>query len=716
MHNHVKYIVTDMFGRRLVTVLCLALVLGTNAHSDPVSANQHWKSLRRELSSKKTTAPNAPPKRWSDYTAVKNAVLVNPTLSLAREADPALPVYELYQSDFDHGTLIMSEPGLFKIMEDIVFEPTTTDVLGAIQCDMPEAAEYCDSRGSPRDGYRLGFFAAITMQSKYVFLDLNGKTISQGRKSVINQRFYSHIETADQPFIPNQGPADFGGTIDSCETCAIYGPGTLARSSHHGIHGNTNRQLLIMDVKFEDYEVAAISLNGAVDLAIYKCVAMGHARNIPTRAPFSQAVFLLRFWDIFANTGPMFGFTPGKTAYDAVKAKADALRMVIVPMIDYIASETSDNNSGMSYSSLRNSVPGADFFLMKPHMATGTRCVDGNNYGIVVNRVGVAVGPFIDRSAFEPEKATRDVVIEDVQIYGTCGNIHEVVFLTGSGPDVAGGMSNLDDTSDPATRMSVHNAMDDLRSAFAQYSDCKGPGVSGVAEFAAMRAMGMMGTFKATCEWSDWYESTEIPYSDTDMTPVCNADAMNHKQKGVFGLFMQGVEGAIVKDVTVEGVVNHGALGSTICGPYISDSNPPSHLLGYTGCQAYGYAVIASVDVMFKGNNTIKDVSSTLCHASGILGLDNNDNKLSKKTDVSHVTSYAAYTTESCPPHAYYSQAQQKCMRCPYGGIDSHSTFKGERCFCPPRENAKKRRQVRDIQLDTDILECRPKPDRCPDK
>ena len=38
--------------------------------------------------------------------------------------------------------------------------------------------------------------------------------------------------------------------------------GTLSRSSHHGIHGNKNTNIIIQNLSIKDFEVAGIALNG----------------------------------------------------------------------------------------------------------------------------------------------------------------------------------------------------------------------------------------------------------------------------------------------------------------------------------------------------------------------------------------------------------------------------------------------------------------------
>lgn len=39
--------------------------------------------------------------------------------------------------------------------------------------------------------------------------------------------------------------------------------GTINRSSHHGIHGNSMSEIFLYELKIKNFEVAGISLNGA---------------------------------------------------------------------------------------------------------------------------------------------------------------------------------------------------------------------------------------------------------------------------------------------------------------------------------------------------------------------------------------------------------------------------------------------------------------------
>lgn len=107
---------------------------------------------------------------------------------------------------------------------------------------------------------------------------------------LLMQRFFAIVETASAPFVPEQGPANFGPDVISCKRCIIKN-GHLGASSHHGIHGNGNDQLFIHDMVAKDYEVAGITLGGATNTAVLNCELQGTRTKVWVDGTFSQARF-----------------------------------------------------------------------------------------------------------------------------------------------------------------------------------------------------------------------------------------------------------------------------------------------------------------------------------------------------------------------------------------------------------------------------------------
>ena len=192
------------------------------------------------------------------------------------------------------GTKIINRSGDYKLCEDIVFHPN-----GPRSGQLPaEDAFDPDFDVYDPNNYGLGFFAAIAITVPNVNLYLNCKTIKQSAGHALFQRFFAVIELANSPFLPEVGPhnfvnedSDFRGAsqFKAARNVLIKGPGTIGRSSHHGIHGNNNKKVEVRDVKFTDFEVAAIALNNVDHALIENCDIRRNRQDVPILGSFSAA-------------------------------------------------------------------------------------------------------------------------------------------------------------------------------------------------------------------------------------------------------------------------------------------------------------------------------------------------------------------------------------------------------------------------------------------
>lgn len=134
--------------------------------------------------------------------------------------------------------------GTYCLSEDIIFNPRP----GSISDPNDEYAWFPIHEKGPEHGpFSLGFFAAIIIEVSDVELNLNGKTISQHPQFYIQQRFYSHIEIANTPFIPGQGPNGQFGELNPIKNVKIYN-GKLGLTSHHGIHSNNAQSVTVSNL------------------------------------------------------------------------------------------------------------------------------------------------------------------------------------------------------------------------------------------------------------------------------------------------------------------------------------------------------------------------------------------------------------------------------------------------------------------------------------
>ena len=93
-------------------------------------------------------------------------------------------VHCLSQSDFLNGTYRIQAPGTYQLTEDIDFEPRPDN----------DHWNQLDDPNYPINQFYLGFFAAITIESNNVVVDLNGHTLQMSKKFYLLQRFFNVIE------------------------------------------------------------------------------------------------------------------------------------------------------------------------------------------------------------------------------------------------------------------------------------------------------------------------------------------------------------------------------------------------------------------------------------------------------------------------------------------------------------------------------------------
>lgn len=163
-------------------------------------------------------------------------------------------------------------------------------------------------------------------------------------------------------------------------------------SSHHGIHGNNNTRLLIENVTLSDYEVAGIHLNGARDSVLRNVELRGHRTNIPTRATYSAARFLIRSVDPLImptarNTQPLLTNASNPARVELL-AKRNALKALMDEVLAGVRAGTFPPVHG---SSAATSSAAYQQFALAPTGADGARVVDGNAYGISLSSAGIVV-------------------------------------------------------------------------------------------------------------------------------------------------------------------------------------------------------------------------------------------------------------------------------------------------------------------------------------
>jgi hypothetical protein len=114
----------------------------------------------------------------------------------------------LSNNDFINGSYIIDKPGIYKLTEDIVFNPNSLDYKRQTNPNLTYADHGVGEPSSTQlvndynpMAFGIGFFSAIVISSSNVIIDLNGYTIKQSLEHYLQQRFFSCIELGSQPFI-----------------------------------------------------------------------------------------------------------------------------------------------------------------------------------------------------------------------------------------------------------------------------------------------------------------------------------------------------------------------------------------------------------------------------------------------------------------------------------------------------------------------------------
>ena len=559
---------------------------------------------------------------------------------------------QLYQADFTLGTYIIDKPGHYQLAENISFAPNSISAIaGAIadgsipftvaeQLELPMSGDLVTAAdsgaplatqfsqapnatnfkpGGPMSpnydpaAYGLGFFAAIVITADNVVLDLNGHTIEQSPEHALLQRFFSVIELAEQPFIPQQGPANFGEAIDTANNVVIRN-GTIGRSAHHGIHGNGNRNVVVSNVDFVGYEVAALALNGVNGLLVTNAEA-SNRKDVPVLGTFSSARFIAPYLQDLVRRKASTKLRVNGGWLDAQQALANIRAAINAVYADVISRPVTT-----PYPQIDPLAHPAEYALF--HNPKGL--VDGNSYGFLINHMGVAVNGFPQRSATGKSDVAifYNVTVKDQRAF-----INEVVALQGS----------LGAAIDPVGAVwQLQNRHPDTGALLTIKPTAIGDEYAGnlVANAQALVAKAIhQGDFAdsnldisrngITPEMIRWVEAkpgfealAQISASGPEY--LCNGDSMFHVNKGVIGYNISAVNYALLHNTSVLGLHNSGAPGSSLCGDYSNGwSHPLATLPGYGGASARGYAVAGSKQVTLR-TAKVDSLSAAAGHASAV--------------------------------------------------------------------------------------------------
>ena len=437
----------------------------------------------------------------------------------------------LSQSDFANGPYRIKQPGYHYLTGDISFDQN-----GGRTNDRPHTGAW---------------FTALSVECDNVVIDLNTYTLECTENFVNKQDFkvFSMIELNNSPF-PHLVFAFSDDTELKIAHNVEIKNGTLGRSPHHGVHGNSNTDVNIHDVVIRDWEVAAIGLNGLKNGKIKDATLTGIEHNV-------------------AFTGLVAVIQSALLELNILKNNGDTGAQAYITALEAMAASSDPNQSGRGH-------------LPPNH--------DGNAYGIFLNRT-VNVGPL--PSGHCDDGTINCVCIENVTVCNIVTSVIETV-----------GMRNAEGDrmkSIPFGALRWYDAYAGEDNSFAPNALLKAQAYV-MKQNSATAPDGFLDNILAA-------EPSESEFV-SQVSPIFGGDFATHTNKGAFGIRVDCGHGVSVRNCRVYNVQALGELGVDITTLPGGNNYPGYQQIRYKGNDVHGISLVGcrncSVDSssVFECNST----------------------------------------------------------------------------------------------------------------
>jgi hypothetical protein len=332
--------------------------------------------------------------------------------------------------------------------------------------------------------------------------------------------------------------------------------GGLLNSSHHGVHGNQNNNVMIYNTNINNYEVAGVALNGATGSIISNNIMKGNNSTVKVLSTFSQSIFVLR----------------------ALKQKGETGTDVYINL----------NNDVIT---TKNEILGNQ--QQTTYFQNTTGKYDGNMYGIVLNVRGVVINKFI-KERTEQMSGNQDILVINNYIRDVDSHPVEIVALAiddGTQSEGAYGAKRM--VGPFGDVLEIENIMNDER----KYT---GTSLSEAQIYLADKYPDL-GTINITNEviiWSKSDPNVELP---TTLQFVPEGDSMGHFMKGNIGIFVSAGININLLNNRIDNVATRGTdVGKSEL--FTEDQ------IYFHGANSYGILQTASKNVSNLDTNNISNI------------------------------------------------------------------------------------------------------------
>lgn len=427
------------------------------------------------------------------------------------------------------------------LQENITFSPNNMRDTGyyfldsGIPTPSKDQAIYRENKS-----FGIGFFAAIIIHGSHIELDMNGHRLQQSEEHYLRQRFFSLIELADSPFISGQGPHDFTNKLSPASHIEIKN-GTFGLSSHHGIHGNNTDHISLSNLKFSEFEVAAIALNGSHDVHMSDIHIQNNKQDIPVLGLWSSGIFMFPYLrELWKKRSGHSISVQGETLHtgELYREFIDTYQMFVKSYLD-------GKRDILRYDSLFGNPSGI---------------TPGISYGIVLHERGVAVNGF----PTECNKTSYNNVMENIKIENIKVRINEVPALSVQEKDKRIMEQNENEYVSSKVQVDVVGSVFQTQHGDTITDDGIYRG-NLIANTQLLIAKAIHEDIRfehptrfntITSQTVQWAENGTF-LADEYIDFIFQGDAMHHVIKGVIGLKLDGLYDSSLENIRIRNIENH---------------------------------------------------------------------------------------------------------------------------------------------------------------
>ena len=529
--------------------------------------------------------------------------------------DEKTNTFYLYKNDFTEGTYRIQTCGddednkvTYKVMEDVIFDFNADyDNVNSDTAWWPHESQNSEEEypgaGGYFDTYFLGFFAGITIECSNVVLDLNGHTLRMSDSFYHQQRWFTTVTLLSQYFLPGQGIGMFGASPTFASNVLIK-DGTLGLTSHHGIHGHFNKNVVISNVHVRDFETHGIQFNGFDGITIDNCEIGPTSSMSYFKGEYGHGRTLLKRFRTAAEHYPDTEIRfRGRDSSTTMPEIVDELEKELNMAYDYVVNGKKFDEDDESWISAKS------LFIDNTNLPNGAAM-----YGIFLNTYGASVLTYNLNSYFYSYNA----VVSNTKIHGLEHAMNEYTRIQypNSGNlfmnplhapfDAQQLLGELTEDYDFDNPKYYGSLMTDACLALSKLENNNWP---------LLQAQLLIDDIML--DWVFEGDKSEDEVDFSYITVGCNTDAMIHSGKGINGLRIDGVDGVLISNVEVYDITEQTPLGKEVCGSYDEWEGDSAGFGGGHFRQAmpmqtgFSGTMLQGININAAQNVVIKDVSLT---------------------------------------------------------------------------------------------------------